>query len=413
LAARKRYVPLVVRAWRFLIRDTTTRGRFLLALVFFSAILGADTRRSQTYVLFAIGAGSWVVAVAAALGRRPRVALACDFPERATAGSRVGVRVRVTGHGRSGPLLVHFPQFPYREAGVEVSPASVRVAVDSHRRIETLFEWQPARRGRFELPGPRIRRTDPFALVMGRGARSPGGAVYVYPRYFHIDDFDTPLGRRFQPGGVPLSSSTGDAVEFVGTREYRAGDPLRTIHWRSWARTGTPVVKEFQEEYFTRLALVLDTFVPRRRTPRQEIAFEAAISILASLADYFSRTEALVDIFAAGPDLYEVSAGRSLAYLENILDVLACLEPCPDAPFATLGPALSERLHQTTSVVAVLLDWDDARSKFLTHVRDMGVAVRTLIVREEETTLSWQAAAEEMSIELVPPDIVAKRLSDD
>jgi len=80
--------------------------------------------------------------------------------------------------------------------------------------------------------------------------------------------------------------------------------------------------------------------------------------VVASVADFFSRSDYIVDIFAAGPDIYEVSAGRSLAYLENILDVLACLEPCSEAAFDVVGPALFEKLGQITSVVAVVQDWD-------------------------------------------------------
>ena len=117
---------------------------------------------------------------------------------------------------------------------------------------------------------------------------------------------------------------------------------------------GQPVVKEYQEEYFCRIAIILDTFVPRRPGARDTRAFEAAISVVASIADFFSRSEHIVDILAAGPDIYEVSAGRSLAYLENILDVLACLEPCPEPPFRSIGPLLFEKLGQITTVVAVL-----------------------------------------------------------
>ena len=168
----------------------------------------------------------------------------------------------------------------------------------------------------------------------------------------------------------------------MGTREYREGDPLRTIHWRSWARRGQPIVKEYQEEYFCRVALILDTFLPRRTGDADRDAFEAAISVLASIADYFSRSELVVDILAAGPDVYEVSAGRSLAYLENILDVLACLEPCHDPPFSRIGPHLFDKLAGLTTVIAVLQDWDDEREDFLRKVREQGTSVRAFVVRE-------------------------------
>jgi uncharacterized protein (DUF58 family) len=222
---------------------------------------------------------------------------------------------------------------------------------------------------------------------------APDTTLLVYPRFWKFDHFEVPVGRSYQPGGIPLASSTGDAIEFVGTRDYREGDPIKNIHWRSWARRGQPVVKEYQEEYFSRVALVMDTFVPKGFTPAHRLAFEGAVSVVASVADWFSRSEAVVDVLAAGPDLYEVSAGRSLAYLDNILDVLACLEPCSDPPFATIGPHLHEKLARLTSVVVVMLDWDDAREQFLRGVRDSGTAMRCIIVRDGETTKPWAAAA--------------------
>jgi uncharacterized protein (DUF58 family) len=204
------------------------------------------------------------------------------------------------------------------------------------------------------------------------------------------------MGRRYQPGGIPLASEVGDSLEFIGTREYREGDPLRKVHWRSWARLGRPIVKEYQEEYFSRIALVLDTFLPKRPRPAERERFEAAISLLASVAGYFSHTEEVVDILAAGPDLYEVSTGRSLGYLDNVLDVLACLEPSPAPPFESIGPPLFERLEGLTTVVAVMLEWDEAREAFLRRVRAMGVAVRVLLVHEGETRKPWAAVGADL-----------------
>jgi uncharacterized protein (DUF58 family) len=164
---------------------------------------------------------------------------------------------------------------------------------------------------------------------------------------------------------------------------------------------------EFQEEYFSRIALILDTFVPR--TPRAEDveAFEASISVVASVADFFSRSDYTVDILAAGSDIYEVSAGRSLAYLENILDVLACLEPCSEAAFDVVGPALFEKLGQITSVVAVVQDWDRPRAEFLRRVKAMGVELRIIIIRDAPTQEDWRAESDslgEMSL-LRPSDV--------
>jgi uncharacterized protein (DUF58 family) len=171
-------------------------------------------------------------------------------------------------------------------------------------------------------------------------------------------------------------------------------------------------VKEYQEEYFARIALVLDTFLPKRPRPRERDRFEAAITVLASLADHFSRSEEVVDILAAGPDLYEVSAGRSLGYLEGVLDVLACLQPSAAAPFETVAPALHERLEGLTTVVAVMIDWDDAREAFVRRVRAMGAAVRVIVVHEGATRKAWSDVPPELAaVSLLTPAHVRERLA--
>ena len=158
------------------------------------------------------------------------------------------------------------------------------------------------RRGRYVIPAPTVRATDPLGLVAGSARALAEEALIVYPRFYAMESFHLPLGRRYQPGGIPLASHTGDSLEFLGTREYQQGDPMRHIHWRSWARVGKPVVMEFQEEYFSRIALILDTFVPKRARAEDVQAFEAAISVVASVADFFSRSDHVVDIFGGGSE---------------------------------------------------------------------------------------------------------------
>lgn len=366
-----------MRSWQ---DRLTPRGRYLLWVLGLLALMGLDTRTTQIYVLFAGAAGLLAMATLFALRGRPPVTLTGGLPMRLTAGARATVELEI-GAERPVPDLVVTLRAP---AWVGLNPA-VSYASAPGRLSVTLA---PTRRGRAVLPGPRVRGTDPLGLMATRSVSLPDRELLVYPRYFTMDRFEIPLGRRHQPGGIPLVSHTGDAVEFVGTRDYRPGDPVRTIHWRSWARRGAPVVKEYQEEYFCRIAVVLDTSV------KQPASFEAAVSVVASIADFFSRSEYIVDILAAGPDIYEVSMGRSLGYFENIMDVLAGLEPSPEAPFAGIGPALFDRLAQITTVVAVLQDWDEPRERFLRRVKDLGTGVRATVVRDGAPTRDWGAAAD-------------------
>jgi uncharacterized protein (DUF58 family) len=401
VARRRRTVfelPIVGRIIDQHQEQLTPRGKYLFWTMAAFAVVGLDTRRTQVFVLFAILAGLFGAALLVAPLGAPRARLVCRLPERATAGRPLTLPARIVGAGAArGDLLLSFPRAPnFWGTGITVTPRQVALAAPGKAAAEAAVEFRAARRGRFVLRQPTLRATDPLGLLGSRAARGGEQVVVVYPRFYTMPEFPVPAGRRYQPGGIPLSSHTGDAVEFVGTREYREGDPIRNIHWRSWARRGEPVVKEYQEEYFCRIALVLDTFLPVRPSAADRRGFEASISLLASIADHFSRGEHVVDVLAAGPDLFRVSAGRSLGYLENILDVLACLEPCLTPPFDTLAPTLFEELAQITTVVAVLQDWDAPRETFLRRVKALGTEVRVLIVREGATTRPWEGVDPEL-----------------
>jgi len=409
-----RTVPLLGKLVRTFQDRLTSRGRYLLCVVLILGAAGLDTRRTQVFTLFAVAAALFLVSCFWGLFLRPQVRLECALPRHVTALQPVSVRARILPLGK--PLLPDLQCSFLVPAGklrpISFHPHRLFTALEARQETEVVVELHPLRRGRYQLPGPTVRAADPLRLVLTRPVAAPGQTIVVYPRFYSMEEFLVPSGRRYQPGGIPLASNTADAIEVVGTREYREGDPIKNIHWRSWARRGEPVVKEFQEEYFARIALILDTFVPENAEPADSQAFEAAISVVASIADFFSRSEYIIDILAAGPDIYEVSAGRSLAYLENILDVLACLEPCAQPPFQGIAPALFEKLGQITTVVAVLLDWDEPRETFLRRVKSLGTSVRVLVVRERDTSHPWQDVGPELGdFTLLSPQDVERALS--
>ena len=59
-----------------------------------------------------------------------------------------------------------------------------------------------------------------------------------------------------------LFRSLGESFEFIGNREYRDGDSIRDIDWRATARLSRAIVREYREEYFMRVAVILDIKTP-------------------------------------------------------------------------------------------------------------------------------------------------------
>jgi hypothetical protein len=85
-------------------------------------------------------------------------------------------------------------------------------------------------------------------------------------------------------------------------------------------------------------------------------------------------TGLLVDIFAAGPQLYHLTAGRSLPISIRFLDILAHVESTEHAPFEQLEPEIAAHLGQITTVICVFLDWTTRRRAFVQHLLEQGAA---------------------------------------
>jgi hypothetical protein len=95
--------------------------------------------------------------------------------------------------------------------------------------------------------------------------------------------------------GLDGSAITGHGSEVLGVRQWRAGDDLRRIHWRSTARTGRPTLVERGDPRTTHLQVLL---VGSADYP----GFEDAVSAAASLCDLALRRGTTVTAVAWRPD---------------------------------------------------------------------------------------------------------------
>jgi hypothetical protein len=139
-------------------------------------------------------------------------------------------------------------------------------------------------------------------------------------------------------------------------------------------------VKEYQEEYFVRLALVVDT---EARTARTEQNLERAIGLAAGIADREARRELLLEIFAAGRTVHRLTAGRSLASAAQVLELLSCLEPERRLDVGALSAELLPEAPRLSAAVLLFVHWDVQRAQFVAALRDRGVAIRALLVGVE------------------------------
>jgi uncharacterized repeat protein (TIGR01451 family) len=235
-------------------------------------------------------------------------------------------------------------------------------------------------RGAYQLGALQVSSAFPSGLFKWPRTSTHQDRLLVYPRFTPLESFDVPTGRNYQPGGITIASQVGDSTEFFGTRDWREGDRLRDIHWPSLARTGKLIVKEFQEEYFIRLAMVLDVEV---KHARHEPLLEKSLSLAAGIADTLAKRDYIVDIFAAGPRIFHFQAGRALAHFENILEILACLEAGDVLDMEALEAALVPEAPRLSAVIMLCMDWEPRRAAFCDLLKQHGVALRVLSMRPD------------------------------
>ena len=247
---------------------------------------------------------------------------------------------------------------PFKVATVkEAAVPSLRPNQESEVRVELT----PHRRGILRFRGATLARPDPLGLCLAFAQVPLPQTVIVLPKRYPLPSIALPGTMRYQQGGVALAASVGQSEEFVALRDYRRGDPLRHIHWRSWAKTGKPIVKEFEDEFFVRHALVLDTFTDQ---PHSEV-FEEAVSVAASFACTVPTQESLLDLLFVGPQAYCFTAGRGLAHADQMLEILASVRACQDKPFESLEHLVLGHVSVVSGCICVLLAWDAERQRLV------------------------------------------------
>jgi uncharacterized protein (DUF58 family) len=139
------------------------------------------------------------------------------------------------------------------------------------------------RRGRFEGSVVVVASAAPFGVAERRRRVSISSPTTVYPRLVPIDELpfleSSPTAER----AMHTLPRRGTGPDYLGIREYRTGDSLRHVHWRSTARHGEVMVREFEREQTRRLAIVLDSLADAGEG-EGETPLDRCCSIAASIA---------------------------------------------------------------------------------------------------------------------------------
>jgi uncharacterized protein (DUF58 family) len=362
----------------FFYESLSAEGGALALASLFAAAFGFEVRATEAYILWsALVATILASLMVTRLFVLSGVRVAVEVPKRVSIGEVMTFTVALHNEGaREHDAVRAFgPFLPWDGRWKSGTAELARLLPGETRRVEMRARF--VERGEHHLDSFRAAALVPFGLALGPSRRTTGCRFLVVPKIANVTQVTTPLGTRHQPGGVALASKTGESMDLLGVRPYRPGDPVRDLHARSWARHGTPTVREYQQEYFSRVGVVLDTDRSAIDDPDR---LEAAISLAAGVVYHLSRGEALIDLLVVGGVVHTLTLGRSLGSFEQALDLLACVSPGPAFDPEPLLAELAPHLRRLSCVVFVALAWDPKRAALVGRLRDSGVGTTSYAI---------------------------------
>jgi uncharacterized protein (DUF58 family) len=200
-------------------------------------------------------------------------------------------------------------------AWAPVIPAGAAASVRAERRWEA--------RGVYRLETVTLSTSFPFGLFVKERDVDLPGEVVVWPRADRALREPRPAGERVRRSGESFAGAAGARGEYRGLRPFRSGDDPRDVHWRTTARVGEPVVREYERDRSRALWLCLDL----RAAPGDDA--EEAVEIAASLAAAAARRG---DAFGLATQDVRIAPAGGAAQCERVMDALARTAFRPDAP---------------------------------------------------------------------------------
>jgi uncharacterized protein (DUF58 family) len=231
-----------------------------------------------------------VVAQLFTIGRRAYVVVIELSPKRITAGERAGGRLVVkSATGR--------PQLPSR---LELQVGAVRAAfqIPSLRGDavhDELFTIPSERRGVVPVGPAMSVKGDPLGVCRLEKAWTGAEELFVHPRISPLDRLGSGFVKDLE--GHTTNDLSPSDIAFHTLREYVPGDDRRHVHWKTSARIGSLMVRQYVDTRRSHLAVILSTS-PDDYTDEDE--FELAVSLAASLAVRTLRDEQAVSMVAGG-----------------------------------------------------------------------------------------------------------------
>lgn len=389
-------------------------GVILLASV--TAILGIDLKSSALYMLFCTSASLTAVCFGWVFLRKARVSASRSLPRYGTVDVPLNYTVTIQNEGRKRLAAMLFEEWPpdprpdYETFANTPEPGEEkRNIVDRHllyyrwlylqerergfvameatqspRSIapresgQARFQVTPRNRGTISLAELRILLPDPVGLFQRcLQVRAPDDQIVILPKRYPLNELTIAGQSQLHGGDEKMTHGKGHSGDFTHLRDYAPGDSLRAVDWKSWARTGKPIVREYEDNFTPRFGILLDP------TGAAGTAFEEALSVAASFASLRTGDHFPLEKMFLANETFPLNDESQGPQHDRLMEALARLQPKSQADYPALGKTLQAQGGDLTDLLVILPTYGQAQRDFLTSLRMLPAKVVALTIGED------------------------------
>ncbi len=359
--------------WQWMARTITPGGWFLLGVLILALAVGLPLGWVEVIAPGVIALILFLLALLFLLGGKKYDVQLDLQKDRVVRGQNLFALLAVQNQAQ-GPSLPGQIDLPMGPVLIEIATPFLGPGGTFNQSVEIPTET----RAIIPLGPPRTTKSSPIGIVSSDRTWGESRLVYIYPETTPLPPTDLGLMRDLE--GVSSARIVNDDLAFHAIREYMPGDSRRQIHWKSTAKTGRLMVRQYDESVRSEMLLLFDNNEEHYLDPEE---FELGVSCAASfglrgLAE--GRNLAVV----SGPQNEQEVLSRSLLVLDSssrrsLMDAFAGLQGLPyDVSLQKIADAAS-KVSDVVSVVVLVTgsatDLKTIQSAALAFPSDIGVLV--------------------------------------
>jgi hypothetical protein len=237
----------------------------------------------------------------------------------------------------------------------------------------------PVKRGIISIDGVYLIKKDLFGLFNTSKFFELDETITILPRKYKMDkkiiniikaDIDRTKNSLYN---ILHKHKTGD---FVGLREYVPGDPVRNIHWKSWAKTDRPTVIEKGFGKVNEFNILLFNKI-RSEDEGFALKFEDTLSFTYSLLEYFSKNWFTVNFYYFKNDqLKTLTVTNDKGNYPKLYEILCRVEYFIDSEIEKSANQLRKKLKKHSNSFFILPENDDNIINFVNNFKPI-IAINT------------------------------------